>query len=48
MTGLEDRRALAQAVETAHAAGARLAPACAAAGIDARTLQRWTGDGGIV
>jgi predicted component of type VI protein secretion system len=48
MTGLEDRRALARAVETAHAAGARLAPACAVVGIDARTLRRWTAEDGTV
>lgn len=46
MTGPRDRRALARAVEVAHAAGARLAPACAAAGLSPRTLRRWTsGDG---
>jgi putative transposase len=52
MIGLEDRQALAQDIEAAHSAGARLQPACEVAGIDARTLQRWnaregltTGDG---
>lgn len=52
MIGLEDRRELAQAIEVAHASGARLKPACATAGISVRTLQRWkahqgleTGDG---
>lgn len=28
-------------IDTAHAAGARLRPACEAAGITVRTLQRW-------
>jgi len=46
MIRLEDRRQLAQDIEEAQAAGARLRPACEVAGIDARTLQRWkTGDG---
>ena len=52
MIGLEDRRQLAQSIEAAHAAGARLAAACEVAGISVRTLQRWrahqgleTGDG---
>jgi transposase InsO family protein len=46
MTGLEDRCALAQAVETAHATGARLDQACAVTGLSLRTLQRWTAGGG--
>jgi len=41
MIGLEDRQALAQNIDAAHAAGARLQPACEIAGIDMRTLQRW-------
>jgi putative transposase len=41
MIGLEDRQALARDIDVAHAAGARLRPACETAGIDARTLQRW-------
>ena len=41
MIDLEDRQALAQDIEAAHSAGARLRPACEVAGIDARTLQRW-------
>ena len=46
MTRLEDRRTLVDEIAQACAAGARLAPACALAGIDARTLQRWqAGDG---
>jgi putative transposase len=46
MTRLEDRQALLHAIKDARAGGARLAPACALAGIDPRTLQRWqAGDG---
>jgi len=41
MIGLEDRQALARDINVAHATGARLKPACAIAGIDLRTLQRW-------
>jgi hypothetical protein len=41
MIGLEDRQTLAHNIEVAHAAGARLQPACEVAGIDLRTLQRW-------
>ena len=47
MIGLEDRQALAQDIDTAHAAGARLQPACEIAGIDARTLQRWKARDGL-
>ena len=46
MTRLEGRRSLITAIARACAAGARLAPACALAGLDVRTLQRWqAGDG---
>jgi len=46
MIGLEDRRKLAQSIEAARQAGARLHKACEIVGIDARTLQRWrAGDG---
>ena len=46
MTRLEDRQLLLHAIEEARAGGARLAAACALAGIDPRTLQRWrAGDG---
>jgi len=41
MIGLEDRQAIAQNIQVAHATGARLRPACGIAGIDLRTLQRW-------
>jgi len=47
MIGLEDRQALAQDIEVAHSAGARLQPACEVAGIDVRTLQRWKGRQGL-
>jgi transposase InsO family protein len=45
MTRLEDRQTLLHAIKEARAAGARLAPACALAGINQRTAQRWQGDG---
>ena len=46
MTRPEDRQTLVREIEQACADGARLAPACALAGIDARTLRRWkVGDG---
>jgi putative transposase len=48
MIGLEDRQALARDIHVAHAAGARLKPTCAIAGIDPRTLQRWQAADGLV
>jgi hypothetical protein len=43
---LEDRQTLFDQIPEARANGARQAPACALAGIDPRTLQRWRkGDG---
>ena len=48
MIRLEDRQAIAQAVEQAQQAGARLRPACELAGIDVRTLQRWKAGDGLV
>jgi transposase InsO family protein len=48
MIGLEDRQALAQNINLAHATGARLQQACAVAGIDLRTLQRWEAAAGLV
>ena len=45
MTRLEDRQTLMRDIAQACAEGARLAPACALAGIAARTLQRWKIDG---
>ena len=48
MTRLEDRQILVRDIEQACADGSRLAPACALAGIDTRTLRRWkAGDGSI-
>jgi transposase InsO family protein len=41
MIRLEDRQQLARDIEEAQSAGARLQRACAVAGIDPRTLQRW-------
>jgi hypothetical protein len=41
MTSQEDRRTVLEEVARAHAAGARLSLACAEAGIDRRTRQRW-------
>ena len=48
MIGLEDRIVLAQDIETAHCAGARLERACAEVGISVRTLQRWKAQDGLV
>ena len=45
MTRLEDRQTLMCDIAQACAEGSRLAPACALAGIAARTLQRWKIDG---
>jgi len=47
MTRLEDRQTLAAVVAEARANGARLGPACALAGIDPRTLQRWRASDGL-
>ena len=47
MIGLEDRQALARDIDVAHAAGARLQPACQTAGIELRTLQRWRAREGL-
>ena len=47
MIDLEDRRALARDITQAHAAGARLRPACEVAGIELRTLQRWQAHEGL-
>ena len=47
MIGLEDRQALARDIAVAHAAGARLRPACEVAGIELRTLQRWKAHKGL-
>src|ERR1700760_3599764 len=47
MTRLEDRQILLRDIAQARVQGARLAPACALAGIDVRTLQRWQSDDGL-
>ena len=47
MIALEDRRALVDGIEQAHASGARLKPACEIVGITLRTLQRWQAEGGL-
>jgi transposase InsO family protein len=41
MTRLEDRQILMRDIAQARSDGSRLAPACALAGLDPRTLQRW-------
>jgi putative transposase len=48
MIDLEDRQRLAQNIQIAQNAGARLSAACDIAGIDTRTLQRWRACGGLV
>jgi transposase InsO family protein len=47
MTRLEDRQTLMRAIAQVHAEGARVRPACALAGIDVRTLQRWKAGGSL-
>ena len=48
MMPLNDRQTIARNIQEAHAAGARLKPACTLAGITLRTLQRWQSpEGGI-
>jgi hypothetical protein len=41
MTRPEDRQILMRDIAQARAEGSRLSPACAPAGLDPRTLQRW-------
>ena len=48
MIGLEDRQTRVRHIEAAHAAGARVRPACEVAGITVRTLQRWKARGGLL
>ena len=45
---IADRRSLAQDIQAARDAGARLEQVCEVAGIDARTLQRWNAQDGLV
>ena len=47
MIRLEDRQILVRDIEQARADKARLAPACALAGIDAGTLRRWKAGSGL-
>lgn len=47
MIALEDRQQLVRHIDEAHAAGARLRPACEVAGITLRTLQRWRSGQGL-
>jgi transposase InsO family protein len=47
MTRLEDRQTLVHQITEARARGSRLAPACALAGINPRTIQRWRKDDGL-
>jgi hypothetical protein len=47
MTHLEDRLSLIDQIAEARANGARQAPACALAGIDPRTFQRWRKNDGL-
>lgn len=47
MIAKEDRQWMVEGIEEAHRNGARLEPACALAGIDLRTLQRWRREGGL-
>lgn len=44
---IADRRSLAQDIQDARDAGARLEPVCEIAGIDERTLQRWNAQEGL-
>jgi transposase InsO family protein len=47
MTRLEDRITLLHEIDAARAGGARLAQACALAGVDPRTVQRWRTHDGV-
>ena len=47
MTRLEDRQTLIREIAQARADGARQAEACALAGIDPRTVQRWRQNDGL-
>ena len=47
MTRMEDRQILMRDIAQARIDGSRLAPACALAGLDARTLLRWKADEGL-
>lgn len=47
MIGIPDRQEAVALINEARASGARLGPACAEAGITARTFERWTRAGGV-
>lgn len=47
MIGLEDRQTMVRHIDTAHATGARLRPACGVAGISVRTFERWKAHEGL-
>lgn len=47
MLALGDRQAVMALVREACATGARMEAACGVLGINVRTLQRWTEDGGV-
>jgi len=47
MIRLEGRRNIDDLIAEAHAADARLRPACEGAGIDLFTLQRWKSSDGL-
>ena len=47
MTRREDRQILLRDIGQARTQGARLASACALAGIDASTLRRWQAGAGL-
>jgi putative transposase len=47
MTRLEDRQTLIDQMAEARVGGARQAPACALAGVDPRTIQRWRKNDGL-
>lgn len=48
MTSIPDRQKIVALIDRAMAVGARLATACAEIGLNARTLQSWTGPQGAV
>lgn len=48
MIVLEDRQRLVRDITQAHRSGARLRLACEVAGVDVRTLQRWSAGSGLV
>jgi transposase InsO family protein len=47
MTRLEDRQTLVHLITEARSGGSRQAPACAVAGLDPRTFQRWRKNDGL-